>query len=141
MLGSDEQVIDKDTGDRNGQQAGIDGDSKSSSKGISWLPTTKQITHGPSINVNGHEGEGVETEEIGKEKKMHKVSIVSATNAIRNPRTVMVKLLHTIVTVAAMRTPGRPKDLACRAVLEEDSLITNDHFLAEEEIWVLVVKD
>jgi len=50
--------------------------------------------------------------------KPEEKAVVSYAHARTNPCAMVVKLLHTVVAVAAMETSWRPEDLASRTVLQ-----------------------
>lgn len=67
------------------------------------------------------------TQESKRHNEHVEVAIVSLSNTISNPRTVMVESLYTIIAKWAMRSTRRSKDLACKAKFELDCLIVDDH--------------
>lgn len=56
-----------------------------------------------------------------RDEEHEEVSVVSATNAVVDPRTVMVEHLDAVIANGAMRTPRRSVELAGNAPLHANS--------------------
>lgn len=73
-----------------------------------------------------------------EDEEAEKVAIVAASDAIIDPRTVVVKRLHTRVAVGTVGAAGWPIELACDAPLHPNSGTINFNSLVQWSSKVII---
>mmetsp|Transcript_37588 Transcript_37588/g.82474 ORF Transcript_37588/g.82474 Transcript_37588/m.82474 type:complete len:251 (+) Transcript_37588:343-1095(+) len=68
-------------------------------------------------------------QDTSRHHKGEEETVVSLTDAVPNPRTVVIKPLYTVFAQGAVRAPGRSIDVASCAVLELEQMSPEQHFI------------